>query len=383
MTGVDRQPLRVLIVAASPSIVGGHSVQATALAAGLSREGIEATCLAIDRPFPRWCRWARRVPVLRTVVNQCLYVAALRSVAHADVVHAFSASYWSFLLAPVPAMLAGRLLGRRVILHYHSGEVADHLEKWGGLVHPWLKLADEIVVCSAFQQGVFERYGHRARVIPNVVDLERFQYRDRTPLSPRFISTRSLEAYYGVDVILRAFARIRDVHPHATLTVAGRGSEEMRLRGLADELGVAAAVQFVGWIARDAMPAALDAADIFLNASTVDNQPVSILEAQASGLPVVSTQVGGIRELIEHERSGLLIPDSQPKDLAEAALSVLHQPELAVDMARRAREAATRFTWKVVCGNWQEVYGISARPPLMRSAERQAPVSISTPGAHA
>ena len=122
----------------------------------------------------------RRVPYLRTLLNQALYLPSLVRLASADVVHVFSASFWSFLLAPVPAMLVGQAFGARVVLHYHSGEADEHLGAWGGLVHPWLRLADEIVVPSDYLAERLRRAtAIRTRVIPNVVDLSRFRYRER------------------------------------------------------------------------------------------------------------------------------------------------------------------------------------------------------------
>ena len=137
----------------------------------------------------------RRLPYARTILNQLLYLPRLTVLRRADVVHVFSGSYWSFLLAPVPAMLAGRAFGKRVVLHYHSGEAADHLQHWGALVHPWLRLAHEIVVPSPYLREVFGAHGYDVRVIPNIVDLTPFRFRDRSTIEPRFLSIRNLEPY--------------------------------------------------------------------------------------------------------------------------------------------------------------------------------------------
>jgi glycosyltransferase involved in cell wall biosynthesis len=346
------RPFRVALVAASPRIVGGHSVQAGLLAARLRDDGVVVDAIDIDRRLPRPLR---RVRGLRTLVNEGLYLAALRRVAGADVLHAFSASYWSFLLAPVPAMIAGRAAGCRVVLHYHSGELADHLETWGWRVRPWLALADDIVVCSEFQRAIFARYGYESRVIPNVVDLARFRCRERLTLAPRFVCTRNLERHYGVDVVLDAFAHIQQHHPDATLTVAGSGSQEASLKALAARFGIRH-VEFVGTVDPSAMPALLDRADVFLNASRIDNQPVSIIEALSSGLPIVSTGVGGIGELVVENLTGSIVPNDDPHAMADAACALLDHPARALAMAREGRERAQRFTWASVREQWADVY---------------------------
>jgi glycosyltransferase involved in cell wall biosynthesis len=288
-------------------------------------------------------------------LNQLLYLPSLIRLRRADVVHVFSASYWSFLLAPVPAMLAARWFGKRIILHYHSGEAEDHLANWGALVHPWLRLVDEIVVPSVYLRNVLARHGYRTRVIPNVVDTSCFRYRERVPLRPRLLCTRNLEPYYRVDDTLEAFALLKACYPGATLMIAGYGREEGRLRRLAVSLG-SDGIRFVGRVEPYAMPALYDKADVFLNSSVVDNQPVSILEAFAAGLPVVTTGTGDIINLVRDGDTGLLVPQGDPAAMAKAVMTLLENPDRAVLMARRAREEVERHTWSQVREAWTAVY---------------------------
>jgi glycosyltransferase involved in cell wall biosynthesis len=342
---------RVAVVAPSLDILGGQSVQAHALVKELRADGYPAALVAINPRFPRRLRWVRRIPYLRTLVNQALYLPGLLRLARADVVHVFSASFWSFLLAPVPAMLAGRLCGARVVLHYHSGEAAEHLGRWGVLVHPWLRLAHLIVVPSEYLARIFASHGHSAQVIRNVIDLTRFEYRERMPLQPRLIATRNLEPYYRVDVVLEAFARVRAAVPGATLIVAGDGSEAARLREMAGP-----GVRFVGAVDPHWMPALLAEADIFVNTSVVDNQPVSILEAFAAGLPVVTAPTGDIPAMVRHGETGLLVPALDAGALADAVLGLLRDAGSAVRLARNARREIERYTWSAVAGQWASVY---------------------------
>jgi glycosyltransferase involved in cell wall biosynthesis len=347
--------MRVALVAASLDILGGQGIQGAALAEGLRRDGAEVTLIPINPPFPPGLRWLRRLPYARTLLNQALYLPSLALLRRFDVAHVFSASYWSFLLAPLPAILAARLLGRRVVLHYHSGEAKDHLARWGILVHPWLRLADEIVVPSEYLRGVFELHGHRARVIPNVVDPSRFRYRERRPILPRLLSIRNLEPHYRVDNTLRAFAILRDRHAEATLTVAGYGSEERRLRRLARSLGDRG-IRFCGRVEPEAVPGLYDGADIFVNSSVVDNQPVSVLEAFAAGLAVVSTPTGDIAAMVRDGDTGLLVPPDDPRALAGSIAGLLESPERARLMARRARRAVEAYAWPGVRDAWARVY---------------------------
>jgi glycosyltransferase involved in cell wall biosynthesis len=193
-------------------------------------------------------------------------------------------------------------------------------------------------------------------VIPNVVDLERFRFRERLASSgPRLLSTRNLEAHYGVDTTLKAFALLQARHPEASLTVAGSGSQAGALQRLARELGLQE-VRFVGRVEPEAMPGLCDACDVFVNASVVDNQPVSILEAFAAGLPVATTPTGGIAEMVRHEETGLLVAPRDPVALAGAVARLLEQPARARDMARRARREVEAYSWPRVRKAWAETY---------------------------
>jgi glycosyltransferase involved in cell wall biosynthesis len=350
----SRRP-RIAVVAASLEIVGGQGVQARALAEGLERDGYLVRFIPINPSFPRWLRWLRRYPYIRTFLNQAFYLPSLLALRHVDVAHIFSASYWSFLLGPAPAMAMARFLGKRVMLNYHSGEADDHLARWGALVHPWLRLAHEIVVPSPYLKKVFARHGYPVRVIRNVVDTSRFRYRKREPLRPRLLSVRNLEPHYRVDIVLKAFALLKSRYPDASLTIAGYGSEEGRLRRLAASLGTGG-IRFAGRVEPEATPDLYDEADIFVNASVVDNQPVSILEAFAAGLAVVSTDTGDIANMVRNGETGCVVLPDDAAAIADAVTGLLENSHHALGLVRRARRDVERYTWSRVREAWARAY---------------------------
>lgn len=346
---------RVVVIAPSNRRIGGQALHAATLVESLRRRRYDARLLPIDPEFPGALSWCRRLPFIRTLINQSLYLPSLWQLRRADIVQASSASYWSFLLAPVPAMLAGRLFRKRVVLNYHSGEAEDHLANWGALVHPWLALAHEIVVPSAYLRQVFASHGYRTRVIHNTVDTSLFTYRVREPLRPRLLSIRNFEWHYAVDQTLHAFAMVKREYPEATLEIAGAGRLESDLRALAQSLGLDG-VRFLGPLPAAAMPSVHDRADIFLNSSVIDNQPLSVLEAMASGLPIVSTGVGDIANMIEDGVTGAIVPERDPAAMAAAVLSLLREPRRAQDMAARAHARLARYSWRQVGAEWSALY---------------------------
>lgn len=347
--------LRVAMVAPSLDILGGQGVQARNLAQGLMDEGVDVAFIPVNPRFPMGLRWLRRIPVVRTLFNQLLYVCSLWRLRRADVIHVFSAAYWSFLLAPLPAILIGRLFGKRVILNYHSGEADDHLANWGWLVHPWLRLASTIVVPSVYLQETFARYGHDAQVVRNFIDLSGFRYRERTTLRPVFFSNRNLEPHYGVFNTLEAFVRIQERIPEAKLVIAGYGSQLKRLKQEIAERNIQG-VSVLGRVEPKDMPRLYDEADVFLNSSLIDNQPISILEAFASGIPVVTTPTGDIAAMTQHGRCGVLVPHDEPQAMADAVIALLESGNQAAAMAGRARAVAASYCWAEVYHAWLAVY---------------------------
>ncbi|MEX2334359.1 MAG: glycosyltransferase family 4 protein, partial [Pseudohongiella sp.] len=145
---------RVAVIAPGLDILGGQGIQAAALVEALRGEGFEIDFIPMNPTFPGGLRWLRKLPYLRTLLNQVLYRWSLKRIARVDIVHLFSASYWSFLLAQVPAIKASRQYGKPVILNYHSGEADDHLRNWGKRVHPWLAMVNRIVVPSVYLKQV-------------------------------------------------------------------------------------------------------------------------------------------------------------------------------------------------------------------------------------
>ena len=353
--GALRIALRIAIVAPSLDILGGQGVQARSLAQALESDGFEVLFIPVNPRFPKGLRWLRRVPVARTLLNQCLYVANLFALRHADVVHVYSAAYWSFLLAPAPAILVSEWFGKPMILNYHSGEAEDHLANWGLRVHPWLRRVDKIVVPSKYLQNVFARHGYQAQVVRNMIDTSCFHYRERSQLQPRLLSNRNLEAHYGIGTTLKAFALLRKQWPQARLKIAGYGSERVRLEQWVRSERLDG-VEFVGRVEPEAMPRLYDEADIFVNSSVIDNQPISILEAFAAGLPVVSTPVGDIPAMLRNQQNGTLVPPDDPAAMAAAIALLLEAPGEALTMARRARKEVEQYTWSQVRGAWTDLY---------------------------
>jgi len=308
------------------------------------------------------------IKYLRTVATELTYLPLLvRQLARADVAHVFSASYSSFLLAPLPAILVARALGKPVIVNYRSGEAPDHLKR--SAIARWaLRRVERNVVPSRFLFDVFRSFGLDARIIPNIVDPSDFAFRERRPLRPRLLSTRNFESLYNVACTIRAFALVQQRWPDATLTLVGGGSDEPSLRELVATLGLRE-VTFAGRVAPDRIARYYDEHDIYLQSPNIDNMPTSILEAYACGLPVVSTEAGGIPAILTHGRHGLLARLDDHQGLAEHVVSLLEDPALTARLTLEARQVSNDCTWSAVREQWLRAYYDVVSAPAVPAAD--------------
>lgn len=338
---------------------------------------LEVDFLPVNPRLSGPLRHLQRVKYMRTVATSAAYTWQLaQKLGSFDVVHAFSASYWSFLLAPVPAMVGGRLAGCGVILNYRSGEADDHLARGRLLSKRLMRLAHRIVVPSGYLVDVFARHGFRATPIPNFVDADSIPFRDRSLLRPIFLSNRNLEPMYNVACTVRAFARVQRTLGDARLIVAGDGRERVALESQVRDLGLRN-VEFRGRVRPGDMARLYDEADVYLNSPDIDNMPNSILEAFAAGLPVVTTDAGGIPYIATDGVNARVVRRDDDEALASAALSLIGDPLLAMRLAASARaECLTKYAWDAVSRAWSAVYREVAeqarRPRLSGGRERSA-----------
>jgi L-malate glycosyltransferase len=349
---------RVLIVGPSLRFLGGQAVQAQRLLQGLRvTDAVHAEYLVVDPILPMPFGLLQRIPIVRTLATSFVYVIQLlMRLRSCDTVHVFSAAYFSFLIAPTPAIILGRLFGKRVLLNYHSGEADDHLTRWGWHAIPILRLATSVVVPTDFLVAVFGKHGIRATAIPNHLDVTQMVLRDRREIAPVFFSNRNFEAHYNIGAILQAFSIVQRTFAASSLTIAGNGSLRTALEAEAAELGVRN-VTFTGAVRPEDMPNFYDQADVYVNASLIDNMPLSLLEAYASGLPVVTSDAGGIPWIARDGETARVVPAGDTSALANGMLDVIHNPGPARLRAETARAfVVNRFSWESVRALWLRAY---------------------------
>ena len=343
----------VAIVAPVPPPIGGMSLQGQALRENLQREQIDVVLIATNPPLPPSLARLRGV---RTLLQTLLFLGSLaRNLPRVGVVHILAASYFFFFARVLPAVVIARLLGVRVVLNYRGGEAPRFIAKFGLLVRPVLRFASIIVVPSAYLERCFLEHGIACAIVPNLIDLDRFKFRQRKHVQPSFLVSRNLEPMYNIQMALRAFELVKRRHSNAVVHVVGTGSEEKALKSWAESRHLKD-VFFHGAVPNECMPEYYFNADILLNSSYIDNLPINLLEAFASGVPVISTNVGGIPDLVGDEDAALLVEANDHRAMAQKIESLLNNPGLVAELTLLARQRAASYSWHHVREKLLETY---------------------------
>ncbi len=342
--------LRVLLVGPLPPPAGGMANQTRQLAELLRAEGAQVELVQVNAPYRP--AWAERLKGARALFRLLPYLLHLwRGCGRADVVHVMANSGWSWHLFAAPAVWIAALRGTPVVVNYRGGEADAFLQHAGRWVRPTMRRAGALVLPSAFLLEVFARHGMDGRIVANIIDLDRFQPASTPPVfgaSPHLVVARNLEPIYGNDVALEAFARVLERFPGACLSVAGSGPEAAALADLAQRLGIAAQVRFSGRLDREQMAVLYRDAHLMLNASRVDNMPNAVLEALASGVPVISTRAGGIPFMVKDGHTAMLVAVDDAAAMAAAAIEVLENHDLRARLVAAGLVEVQRYQWSRV-----------------------------------
>ncbi len=354
------QGLSIGLIGPLPPPSGGMANQTRQLAGLLRGAGADVTLVQVNAPYRP--AWVERLRGVRALFRLVFYVMQLwRTAGKVRLFHIMANSGWSWHLFAAPAIWIGWLRGVRVIVNYRGGEAEQFFSRSFRWIRPSLQRVTTVIVPSGFLADVFKRRGVATRIVPNIVDIHRFttggrHSRDGKKADPQLLVTRNLEPIYDIDTALRVLQQVRKTFPEATMTICGSGPERGRLVALAQALGIASAVVFTGRVENEQMDGLYRSADVMLNPSLADNMPISVLEALASGVPVVSTRVGGVPHLVQHGRTALLVSPGDAGAMSKAVIRILEDTELADRLVTAGLGEILQYTWPSVQEKLQSVY---------------------------
>lgn len=302
-------------------------------------------------------RFWRRAEVLRYLWRHHQIVRAHLRERSYDLIHAF----FGF----PTGLLAYRLCGEiPYIVSVRGSDVPGYNQRFGldyVLLKPLLQRiysnAASVVANSSGLKNLFEQAFPQltAQVVPNGIDMKLFQPAAHEPNAPPFIvSVGRMIPRKGFDVLLRACAKLKAKGVEFRCGFIGDGPEEETLKALANELGIRERVQFLGGMSREQIAAFLPACDAFVLPSHAEGMANAALEAMACGLPLLLTDVGGSRELVDG--NGAIVASGDVDALTQHLYNWLTAPNLIEEMGRRSRERAQLFSWQSAAQQYRALY---------------------------
>jgi glycosyltransferase involved in cell wall biosynthesis len=262
----------------------------------------------------------------------------------------------SFVVEDIASLL-GKLFGFRIIMHFHGGALPQFLGRFPGWARRVLRRADVMVVPSKYLSRCLKGFGCELRIIPNVVDISQYSYRQMRELRPRLLWMRSFHDIWNPRMALRVLRRMLHDGFAASLVMAGQDKGMLgTLRKEAQEMGVDGAVSFPGFLDVRAKRRYGEECDIFISTNRIDNTPVALIEAWAMGLPVVSTNVGGVPDLVCDGETGLLVDSDDDKSMAERVSELVRDARLARHLSESGRQKAEDCSWEKVRPQWEGLF---------------------------
>jgi glycosyltransferase involved in cell wall biosynthesis len=332
---------RVLVI--TPCAPRGLPTQGYAIAQRLCQAGIRTSLLS--RAKSSWGR-------LLDVVFRGFLLLPRHDAVLVNVYGSRAFAYESI------AILSAYFWRKRSVVYIRGGWMPEFIERWPRWTRFVLSRANLVLVPHGFLQEALSTMGLRIDgIIPNFIELEKYRFRKRSVLAPRFLYLRGMHSIYNPTMALRAFAIIQRQYPDALLTMAGReSSDSASCRALIQDLNLRN-VHFVGLVPKEEIPVLADQHDVHLHTNRVENMPVSVIEMWACGLPIVGTHVGGMPYLVRHRLDGILVESEDYQAMANACLELLSNSALAERLSCNGRRRAQDLTWEHIEPAWERALG--------------------------
>ncbi|MBN2009907.1 glycosyltransferase [candidate division KSB1 bacterium] len=253
------------------------------------------------------------------------------------------------------AISLGKLFKKKVVSNYFTSAGPDFLKRFRVWAVPVLNEADGIVVASDFVNSKLQALSIPTHRIPHLIDVSDWQTKIRTQFEPKLIWVKRFDPEAGPFTMLEAFRILKQKVPAASLVMVGDGPLRELCLQYIDKNNIKD-IQLPGFVPRAKLQAYYDRADIFVLTSKNDNQPMTVLEAFACGLPVVATNVGGVPELVQHQKTGLLVHPDDSNGVVESVIYMLNNQTQTRTMCDTALKTLTKFQWNNLRKIWLEFF---------------------------
>jgi glycosyltransferase involved in cell wall biosynthesis len=271
-----------------------------------------------------------------------------------DIFHIHGCSFFGFFPIVIGVMI-GKLLKKKIIITYHGGELYEFINKYKTKVIYFLNKADIITVPSKYLQNILNNNSIKSKYLPNIIRDDNVYFKKREKLKPILIVTRTLDEVYNIPLSIMAFKDLKKVVPDAKLKIVGDGKLKNEILELVKKENIDD-IEFIGRVPNSKIGEILNTADIFINTSNKDNMPLSLFEALACGLPVISTKVGGIPDYITDGINGFLIEPNNKEQLISKIIYILNNQDEVQKIIANGYDTFQKLTLRNLKSEYLKLY---------------------------
>ncbi len=269
-------------------------------------------------------------------------------------IHVYSGRAFLWTLSSV---YLAKILRKKIILWLHGGNLPNYYKVHPMLVDRTFAKTDKIFAPSKYLAQAFEDK-FDVEILPYELPINSYPVKVRRNTAPRLFWLRAFNAGYNPVMAVRVVHQLQKKYANTELIMAGPDNGDgslQKTRQLAKELGVSDRIKFTGLVTKKQIKEIGSDCDIFINTTNVDNTPVSVVEAMAMGLCVISTNVGGIPFLINNEEDGLLVEANDYVGMSLACERILMNPDLSEKLSRNARKKSQMYDWSNLSKRWCDI----------------------------
>ena len=298
------------------------------------------------------CKSSSKQNKVLRLLDMCIAVVHLRNKLDYVFIDTYSTS--NFYYALFTSQLC-RFFKLKYLPILHGGNLPYRLKKYPKFSSLVFNNSYKNIAPSGYLKYEFEQKGFKTVLIPNVIPIHQYPFKERKKIAPKLLYVRAFAEIYNPTLVIEVLKELKNSYPKAILCMIGPDKDGTLedVKQLINKYHLNESVEITGVLSKKEWHKKSENYDIFINTTNVDNTPISVIEAMALGLPVVSTNVGGMPYLIQHNEDGVLVEKNNPSAMTKEICKIVEENKYS--LAINARKKVENFDWNIVKSKWMKI----------------------------
>ncbi len=298
------------------------------------------------------CKSSSKQNKVLRLLHMCIAIVHLRNKLDYVFIDTYSTS--NFYYALFTSQLC-RFFKLKYLPILHGGNLPYRLKKYPKFSSLVFNNSYKNIAPSGYLKHEFEKEGFKTILIPNIIPIADYTYKVRKKIAPKLLYVRAFAEIYNPTLAIEVLKELKNTYPKAILCMIGPDKDGTLedVKQLINKYHLNESVEITGVLSKKEWHKKSENYDIFINTTNVDNTPISVIEAMALGLPVVSTNVGGLPYLIQHNVDGVLVEKNNPSAMTKEICKIVEENKYS--LAINARKKVENFDWNIVQSKWIEI----------------------------